>query len=384
MENNQWPDIADFDIQRQQLARRRKLAEELLRTRNDTTARFAPNGGALFGGGPGQVLANGVDAIRGMFESQSLDREERDLAAREAKAANDVLSSIPRQGDPNRQAALLSAGNRMPSLRNSISALLAADERARENELNRIDRGEQEAANRVARAEEGEANRQNRLDARATPTVHITTGGGRSGGVKAPSGYRYNEDGTALEPIPGGPADKSNATKPLTQKQLETQRGFMDLDSSIANYEQLLNNYDFRGYDPRSGNAATNPAARAALEGAYTDLQMKLKTLYELGAPQAGDLKLLSQALPSPVDREGTIRGAAFGADPFKAKLNETRKLLNSSRANFETQLGKHTPDAAKPPPMPEQRVTVRSQAEWQALEPGTPYVTADGKKGVR
>ena len=226
-----FSDIADFDLERQQLARRRKLAEELLRTRNpENGVSFAPNGGVIFSPSatPGGALANGVDAIRGMFESQSLDREERDLAAREAKAANDVLSSIPQQGDPNRQAALLSAGNALPSLRNSISALLAADERAREAELNRIEKGEQQAADRQIREMDILDRSENRAAdrvARATPTTHISIqqGGGRSGGVKAPSGYRYNEDGTALEPIPGGPKDPNakpaGEGKPLSAPQ---------------------------------------------------------------------------------------------------------------------------------------------------------------------
>jgi hypothetical protein len=32
----------------------------------------------------------------------------------------------------------------------------------------------------------------------------------------------------------------------------------------------------------------------------------------------------------------------------------------------------------------PGNRVTVRSHAEWEALPPGTPYVTQDGKTGIR
>ena len=88
----------------------------------------------------------------------------------------------------------------------------------------------------------------------------------------------------------------------------------MDLESSLSNYDQMLANYD------PQGKSASSPTQRAAIEGAYTDLQMKLKTLYELGAPQAGDLKLLAQSIPSPVDMNGTIRGAAFGAEPFKVE----------------------------------------------------------------
>jgi len=233
------------------------------------------------------------------------------------------------------------------SERDAIKAQMLGDE----YQAKRLEASEQAAANRALKEQEmidrgaqRAADRQAREDLKRTPTVIVHSGGGSGsrGGIKAPSGYRYNEDGTALEPIPGGPADKSG-NKPLTAKQLETQRGFMDLESSIGNYEKLLG-----GYDPRGGTAI-DPATRAALEGAYTDVQMKLKTLYELGAPQAGDLKLLSQSIPNPVDMWGTARGVAFGSAPFKAKLNETKKLLSASRTNFETQMGKETPAAAAP-----------------------------------
>lgn len=139
----------------------------------------------------------------------------------------------------------------------------------------------------------------------------------------------------------GAPLNKGVKPVNLTAKQLDTQRGFMDLESSLNNYDAML-----AKYDPQ-GKAASSPTQRAAIEGAYTDLQMKLKNLYELGAPQAGDLKLLSQSIPSPVDLNGTIRGAAFGAEPFKVKNAEIRKLLNNSRTNFEVQMKKATPAAA-------------------------------------
>lgn len=377
----QFQDVADFDIQRQQLARRRKIAEEMMATRMPE-ARMQGNYAIL--PGAGNTLDAGLNRILGNWQKPQIDAEEMQNRMAEKDASDLMLSDIPTSG-PERTQAQIRAATRMPSLRDAIKMQMVGDEaeanrqfKQQEAEATRLEKSEQEAANRVLKAEEGEANRQNRLDARAVPTVHITTGGGR-GGVKAPSGYRYNEDGTALEPIPGGPADKKPGSKPLTAKQLETQRGFMDLESSVANYEQLLDAYDFQG------KTAIDPAKRAALEGAYTDVQMKMKTLYELGAPQAGDLKLLSQGIPSPVDLQGTLRGAAFGSSPFKAKLGETRKLLNSSRANFETQFGKATPEAAQPPAAPSSaRVRINGKAEFDALPAGTKWETSDGKRGTK
>ena len=72
----------------------------------------------------------------------------------------------------------------------------------------------------------------------------------------------------------------------------------------------------------------------------------------------------------------GTVRGAAFGADPFKAKLGET-KLLNSSRANFETQMKKETPDAAKPPAAPS-----AGRVQWQQARPNSNALPAGQQVG--
>ena len=365
----------DYDIQAKNLERRRQLARSLIEQSLQGDA------GQMVGRVyvPNNPWGNFAKGLAGGYMNSSADTEAKDLAAKQAQQNNELLSSIPQEVGPERTQAQLRAMQN-PSLRDTIKAQMGVDER----EAKRIEAGEQAAANRVEaerkaeadRIERGEqlaADRVARQDLRQTPTIHISQGGSGRSGVKAPSGYRYNEDGTALEPIPGGPADKKPGSKPLTAKQLETQRGFMDLDSSIANYEQLLGAYDFQG------KTALDPAKRAALEGAYTDLQMKLKTLYELGAPQAGDLKLLSQSIPNPTDLSGTVKGAAFGAEPFKARLGETKKLLTSSRSNFEKQLGKDTPEPYKPPPEPK---TVVREVKLKDGRTGVEY--SDGTRGYK
>lgn len=174
-----FPDIGQYDLAKQQLARRRRLAEQLLQTRITPQATIGPGGGALFGSGAGGTVSAALDQLSGELQTGQLDAEEKNLATAEAQAANEVLSSIPSSG-ANRQQALLNAGNKFPSLRNSISALLASDERAREGELNRIDKGEQLAADRVAREESDEKYRrtfEQQMQLKQAPTVHVTTGG---------------------------------------------------------------------------------------------------------------------------------------------------------------------------------------------------------------
>lgn len=402
MDQNTFPDYQDFDYERAKLERRRRIAEQLVASPlAPTTVQVGDYHMPNFAGAFNRFMQQ----TSGNREMADIEEKEKLLSANQARNTAQVMQGLAtrgtkqqlRQGEgplltPNidtvdlspqeesqRRLKIMGQGLGNPSIRNLLTQQMGQEfdvpYRIAEAEAKRKFDAEQAELKRIEDGEQKAADRVSKLELRSTPTVHISTGGG-SGQGKAPSGYRWTDDGN-LMPIAGGPADKSNAVKPLTAKQLETQRGFMDLDKSIANYEQLLNGYDFQG------KTAVDPATRAALEGAYTDLQMKLKTLYELGAPQAGDLKLLSQAIPNPVDMSGTVRGAAFGSAPFKAKLNETKKLLANSKANFEAQFGKETPVA--PTANPDiQPVRISSREEWQKLPAGTPYVTADGKRGVR
>lgn len=377
MENdNTFPDQLDtFRVQQAQLQRRRELAKQMIQQGLQGNTGSGYQGGRVYM--VGSPLGNVAAGLAGQYLDSQADQQQQALDTQENAATRELIKRLGTPGtveqtynpeanpgtgplvngtvpmtpqeESARRMSVMGEGLAIPSLRKTLEAQIGQEldnphkERLLDAKLTQA-QAIADARNK-AMLEGIDARIAGQIALKGTqgaPSVHVSVGGGK-GGIKAPSGYRYNEDGTALEAIPGGPADKKPGSKPLTAKQLETQRGFMDLDSSIANYEKLLDAYDFQG------KTAVDPAKRAALEGAYTDLQMKLKTLYELGAPQAGDLKLLSQALPSPVDMQGTVRGAAFGADPFKAKLGETKKLLNSSRANFETQMKKDTPDAAKP-----------------------------------
>ena len=383
-----FSNLQDIDLERQRLARRRRIAEQLIGTpmQEVQTKQF---GDVMHVAGPttaglmGDAIARGF----GQINLDAADEADRRMALDEARLIDASLASIPSAPGAQRQQAQLAAyvrGN--PSLRKTLELQMGIDEK----EAERIERGEQAAQNRVELAAEKEANRaflgeqkeldrQNRLDVRAQPAVVIHQGGGRGAtGIKAPPGYRYNEDGTALEPIPGGPKDpNAQPPKPLSQKDRDLQRGFMNLDSALATYEGLLNQYD------PQGGSALSPTTRAALETAFTDVQMGMKSLYELGAPQAGDMRLLEQSFRNPTSIEGSVRGAAFGKEPFKAKVGQLRTLLNTSKANFEAQTGKPTPEAAKPT-AGAGRTLVRSPAEFAALPAGTKWETLDGRKGTK
>lgn len=375
-----FPDPQQFDLERAKLARRRKIAESLIATQADRPRMM---GSWVLNTGPAGSVAASIARGLGQHEQGQIDAQDKLLHANENRVAKQLMDAIPAEQGPERQTAQLRA-MKMPSLRDSIKLQFGFDEA----EANRIERGEQLAADRQLKVEEAEANRIEkgeqlaadrvaREDLRQMPTIHISNSGGGGGRGKAPSGYRYNEDGTALEPIPGGPHDKRPGSKPLTPKQMETQRAYTDLEKSLNEYDKLL-----EGYDPQS-KGALDPTLRAPLESAHTDVMMKLKDLYQMGAPQQGDLMMLERGLDSPVTIKGTLKSAAFGAQPFKEKSKQLRTLLNNSRESFDAQFKVESPRHNPPEPKPK-TIVVKSQDEWEALEPGTAYMTPDGKKGVR
>lgn len=204
----------------------------------------------------------------------------------------------------------------------------AREARAAELDAARIARQQEAQANREWR--EAEANR-NRDDKEAARQLSAED---RAAFAREARADR-NANAAAVR------AEKAAAPKQLTPKQKETQRGFTDFEKSLDHYEGMLSSYD-----PQSGQALS-PTNRAALESAFTDVQMKMKTLYELGAPQAGDMKLLEQSLANPTSIKGTLSGAAFGSGPMLAKTKELRTLLDNSRESFDSQMGVTTPRAA-------------------------------------
>jgi len=200
-----------YDAERLKLARRRKIAEALIRTEapgmvgtSGITAMSGPLGGvgAALSRGAGQYDLNRLDEQDKLLGQQEVGQNRRLLQAQGldpdlAQAAPGIRSLI------EKQLALKSA-------QEERGAQLAADRewKTQEAEANRIERGEQQAADRVARE-----------DLRKLPTQHISitnTGGGQG---KAPAGYRWTEDGN-LAPITGGPADPAvKGDKPLTDAQ---------------------------------------------------------------------------------------------------------------------------------------------------------------------
>ena len=151
--------------------------------------------------------------------------------------------------------------------------------------------------------------------------------------------YRVNLD--TGEKLPLGMSKPAPAGGKLPAPAQKSQQAIMNLESGLNAYNALLDKFD-----PQSADAGT-PAKRAELGTAFTDMQMRLKEAYELGAITGPDMAILENALSDPTSLKGTLKGAAFGRDPFKAQTGQVGKVLNRLKGNFESQYGVAIPAAA-------------------------------------
>ena len=273
-----FDDPQDFDLERAKLARRRKIAEELISTEADAPRMLGNN---VLNTGPMGGIAASIARGLGTYDQAKIDDQAKLLSANEAHIRSRILEGLGTKGtkqqvyDPvanpgtgplvngevpltpdeeqARRFKLYGEGMNVPSLRKTLEAQLGAElkqplvEDMLDTKLANASALQDVKANAMLRGIDARIQGQKEL--RAMPTIHITQGGGR-GGVKAPPGYRYNEDGTALEFIPGGPKDPSTkspaADKPLNENQgnallygTRAAQAHNVLDSVGANYSPI-------------------------------------------------------------------------------------------------------------------------------------------------
>lgn len=124
--------------------------------------------------------------------------------------------------------------------------------------------------------------------------------------------------------------------------------GAQKVQSSLQNLESGLNAYEklLKSYDPQNTDALT-PDKRAAIGTAFTDLQMRLKEAYDLGAITGPDMTVLQSALTDPTSAWGTVKGGVTGRGTFEAQIGQSKAALNRQKRNFEQQYGIELPAPA-------------------------------------
>jgi len=144
----------DFDLESAALIRALKQAEKQRDARLIPQAQLV-NGRAMFGGGPGQILASGVDNISGMIQAPQVEQQQRDLGAEEQRRFTDLQQQLasPPTDDPladnQRRMGIAQQMSRLPQARGMAEQLFkqgtAFPEKMAELKAKQIEKGEQEA-----------------------------------------------------------------------------------------------------------------------------------------------------------------------------------------------------------------------------------------------
>lgn len=356
--------LTDFKVRADQIARRRALAQRLV------AQAASDNGGAGMAGKVymvGNQWGNVAQDIGGAVMNRMADNDQQQLAAEQSRYDNDTLAAIPSEGPARQQAQLKAMQN--PSLRDIIKAQMGIDE----NEARRIEAGEQAAANRVeaeakaeadrkARSEDREADRQNRIALRSIPATVVHVGNGSRGAA----------DG-----------------KPLTNQQ---EKSALELGSNRTSLQMLADTFkdeyagDLRStlqrkFGELAGGAAPQATQDMTRWWANQAMFDELPQRHELfgatltaGEKAAWAAAAINPSLsPKTIRERMAIRQRIY--DDVERRMRGSVEAGGKSVKQFDAAVGK---------PKPNTPVTIKSQAEWQALPPGTPYTLPDGRKGVR
>lgn len=343
VDNLEFSDPSDpFKQEAARLARRRQLARSLIEQGS------APNTGGGYNGGKvfmvGSPLGNVASALAGQYVQGQTDDASKELQQRMQGAQADWQQQYQAApDDQTRQQLLVDARNK--GLRYDLEQQFQKEEAAR------IERGEQLAADRVTKAQQAEAERIDRGEQKAADrvareelrqmpsvVVHSGGGGGRAaGGIKAPSGYRYNDDGTALEPIPGGPADRSGAgAKPMSASQ---EKAALELGAEFATVNRLASTFkpEYAG-DTRSsiqrefgktfGGAAPEKTQKMTAWWSEQDMMDSLPKRHELfgAALTPTETKSWNAATITP----------SMSPDKIKERLAVRQKIMTDTAARMQ------------------------------------------------
>jgi hypothetical protein len=160
------------------------------------------------------------------------------------------------------------------------------------------------------------------------------------------------------------------------QKFKDTRYTLNQLGDATKDYLNDLKNTDVRTLNPLSQKAAD-------LQTKFTNVQMQVKGLYELGAITGPDLKLLNQAITNPNSIMGRVRGGQTLESQVKVMDDIIRRseknLYKTYNLPIPENLQDATPPANKPnePPASKGPMTFSSEADAAKakLKDGTPVI---------
>lgn len=203
-------ELSALDPEKAALVRRRLLATEMLR-QNDTLQSI---GGHAVPWHPGTSIGNIANNLAGQLNHDRLDTEVADLGKRET----DLRRQIYQNAGVSPEMARGMSGPE--DIRENLQKLYAIGESGRQRGEDRAARLQQASDTDARMLQIAGMNNDARLQIAGMPSRSNIGQPNQPRPQKAPSGYQWDDAGSALQPIPGGPAEaKLNTAKPLTQDQ---------------------------------------------------------------------------------------------------------------------------------------------------------------------
>ena len=154
------------------------------------------------------------------------------------------------------------------------------------------------------------------------------------GRSSAPSGYRWTAGG-ALEPIPGGPADKgATAGAPGAAPKLGA-----DVNRQITGILSLNRDLDalkaeLRNFNPRSLDQL-DPVKRARIESLSKQALMNAKEAAALGALTGPDMAVIEGILSTPTSARGVLIGGAGSLAQIDQVMAGNRRRFDALREQY-------------------------------------------------
>lgn len=179
------------------------------------------------------------------------------------------------------------------------------------------------------------------------PDGTVQIGGSVQG--KPPEGYRWSEDRTRLEPIPGGPKDPNSNTGITTDQRNK-------LASARVAHGNIASLMDRMKTMVQQGGTAILPGERNSQLGSmHTAILMEMKNLLELGVLNGNDEELIRRMIPDPTSMSSLVKdpliGLAEARGYIDTKLKNAEQIYGGGASAMPVPPG--TGDTTAPPPPP-------------------------------
>jgi hypothetical protein len=152
-----------------------------------------------------------------------------------------------------------------------------------------------------------------------------------TGQPKAPTGFRYKEDGTTLEQIKGGPADELDA------KQKAIVIGTQNTKDAIKEYRTKLNAMSTLDY--------AFPNKRAKLQTSYSAMLLLAKEAFNLGVLNPNDRVIMEEIIRNPLDLTSNVLTKET-LDEQAATLDKMMDIMERNASQVRPQDAQATPSA--------------------------------------